>query len=221
MIAPLIDAHLLINLTSTEGLYSGNPALSDDARLIPLVREVTEEIEAAATDDTTTVGLGGMKSKVLAAKKVTAYGIPYVIALGKKKGVLRDILAGKERGTLFLPAGKPMHSRKYWIAFTLKPRGKLFLDEGAKKAILQKGKSLLPSGIVNIEGNFEIGDPVTCADMEGVPFATGLVNYCTADIRKIMGVKTSGIESLLGYKDYDEIIHRDNLAVTKQSGKRK
>ena len=221
MIAPLIDAHLLINLTSTEGLYSSNPAQSHDARLIPLVREVTEEIEAAATDDTTTVGLGGMKSKVLAAKKVTAYGIPYIIAPGKKKGVLKDIFAGKDRGTLFLPADKPMNSRKYWIAFTLKARGKLFLDEGAKKAILEKGKSLLPSGIVDLEGNFEIGDPVTCADAEGIAFATGLVNYSAADIRKIMGAKTSGIASLLGHKDYDEIIHRDNLAVTKQTAKRK
>jgi glutamate 5-kinase len=221
MIAPLIDAHLVINLTSTEGLYTCNPSCSDDARLIPLVKDITEEIETAATDDTTTVGLGGMKSKVLAARKVTAYGIPYVIALGKKKRVIQDIMAGKERGTLFLPAAKPLNSRKYWIAFTLKSRGKLFLDEGAKKAIVETGKSLLPSGIINIEGNFEIGDPVTCTDTEGKPFATGLVNYCAADVRKIMGVQTSGIESLLGHKDYDEIIHRDNLAVTKQPGKRK
>ncbi len=221
MIAPLVDAHLLINLTSTEGLYDCNPSLSGHARLIPLVQEVTEEIEEAATDDTTAVGLGGMKSKVLAARKVTAYGIPYVIAPGRKKGVVRDILAGKELGTLFLPAGKPMNSRKYWIAFTLKSRGKLFLDEGAKKAIVEKGKSLLPSGIINIEGNFEIGDPVTCIDMEGKPFATGLVNYGAADVRRIMGVKTSGIEPLLGHKDYDEIIHRDNLAVTRQPGKRR
>lgn len=221
MIAPLVDAHLVINLTSTEGLYSGNPSLSDDARFIPLVREVTEEIESAATDDTTAVGLGGMKSKVRAAKKITAYGIPYIIAPGRKKGVIQDIFAGKERGTLFLPADKPMHSRKHWIAFTLRSRGKLFLDEGARKAIVEKGKSLLPSGIVNLEGNFEIGDPVTCADAEGTAFATGLVNYCAADIRKIMGVKTSDIEALLGHKDYDEIIHRDNLAVTKQPRKQK
>ncbi|MBI4632776.1 MAG: glutamate 5-kinase [Deltaproteobacteria bacterium] len=221
MIAPLVDAHLVINLTSTEGLYSGNPSLSDDARFIPLVREVTEEIESAATDDTTAAGLGGMKSKVRAAKKITAYGIPYIIAPGRKKGVIQDIFAGKERGTLFLPADKPMHSRKHWIAFTLRSRGKLFLDEGARKAIVEKGKSLLPSGIVNLEGNFEIGDPVTCADAEGAAFATGLVNYCAADIRKIMGVKTSDIEALLGHKDYDEIIHRDNLAVTKQPRKQK
>jgi glutamate 5-kinase len=221
MITNVIDADLLINLTSTDGLYDQSPTESKKAKLISLVKEFTEEIENAATDETTAVGLGGMKSKVMAAKQVTASGIPCIIAPGKKKGVLHDIFAGKDIGTLFLPASEHLSSRKYWIAFTLKSRGKLFLDEGAKMALIEEGKSLLPSGILNIEGDFSIGDPVTCVDMEGTQLAKGLVNYNSAEVRKIMGLKSSRIEQVLGYKDYDEIIHRDNLAVIKEVRKPK
>jgi glutamate 5-kinase len=221
MVTNIVDGHLLINLTSTEGLYDRSPSKSKKAKLITLVKEFTEEIESAATDETTEVGLGGMKSKVIAAKAVTASGIPCVIAPGKKKGVLHDIFAGKETGTLFLPASEHLSSRKYWIAFTLKSLGKLFLDDGAKEALIEEGKSLLPSGITNVEGDFGIGDPVTCVDMEGTQLAKGLVNYSSSDIRKIMGLKTSKIEQVLGYKDYDEIIHRDNLAVIKDVRKQR
>lgn len=221
MMANLIETHLVINLTSTDGLYDRNPATSKEARLIPLVREFTEEIEGAATDDTTAVGLGGMKSKVMAAKKVTACGIPYVIAPGKERGILKAIFAGKEKGTLFLPMGEHMNSRKYWIAFTLQPQGRLLLDEGAKKAIVEKGKSLLPSGVIGAEGNFAAGDAVCCVDGKGKTVGVGLVNYSAAEIARIKGLKTSEVEQVLGYKDYDEIIHRDNMAVTEKSGKRK
>lgn len=221
MITNIIDAHLLINLTSTEGLYDRSPSESKKAKLITLVKEFTEEIESAATDETTSVGLGGMKSKVIAAKAVTSSGIPCIIAPGKKRGILHDIFAGKEIGTLFLPASEHLSSRKYWIAFTLRSRGKLFLDDGAKTALIEEGKSLLPSGIINVEGDFSIGDPVTCVDREGTQLAKGLVNYSSSEIRKIMGLKSSRIEQVLGYKDYDEIIHRDNLAVTKEVQKSK
>ena len=221
MITNIIDAQLLINLTSTEGLYDQNPTGSKKAKLITLVKEFTKEIESAATEETTTVGLGGMKSKVIAAKTVTSSGIPCLIAPGKKKGVLHDIFAGKEIGTLFLPASEHMSSRKYWIAFTLRSRGKLFLDDGATIALLEEGKSLLPSGIINVEGDFGIGDPVTCVDAEGAQLAKGLVNYSSLEIKKIMGLKSSKIEQVLGYKDYDEIIHRDNLAVIKEVQKLK
>src|SRR5512136_1539390 len=221
MITNIMDAQLLINLTSTEGLYDHNPTGSKKAKLITLVKEFTEEIESAATEETSSVGLGGMKSKVIAAKKVTASGIPCLIAPGKKKGVLHDIFAGKEIGTLFLPTREHLSSKKYWIAFTLKSLGKLYLDDGAKAAIIEEGKSLLPSGVTNVEGDFGIGDPVTCVDMEGTQLAKGLVNYNSSDIRKIMGLKTSRIEQVLGYKDYDEIIHRDNMAVIKEVRKQK
>jgi glutamate 5-kinase len=216
MIANIIEADLFINLTSIDGLYDCNPTVSKKARLIPVVSEFSDEIEAAATDETSSAGTGGMKSKVQAAKKVTAIGIPCIIAPGKNKKVLTDILAGKEIGTLFLPMADRLNSKKYWIAFTLHPRGKLIIDDGAKKALLEKGKSLLPSGVTDVEGDFDLGDPVSCVDSEGTILAKGLVNYNSSEIRKIKGLKTSQISQTLGHKDYDEIIHRDNLVVTKQ-----
>jgi glutamate 5-kinase len=107
-----------------------------------------------------------------------------------------------------------LNSKKYWIAFTLRSRGRLIIDDGAKKALLDKGKSLLPSGIIDVEGDFNLGDPVSCVDREGTFLAKGLVNFSSAEIRKIMGLKTSQIYQVLGHKDYDEIIHRDNLVIT-------
>ena len=214
MIANIVEADIFINLTSAAGLYDCNPTESKKAKLISLVPEITSEIEAAATAETSSVGTGGMKSKILAAKKVTAMGIPCVIAPGKRKNILTDILAGREIGTIFLPMVDRLNSKKYWIAFTLRPRGRLIIDDGAKKALLTKGKSLLPSGIIDVEGDFELGDPVSCIDREGTVLAKGLVNFSSMEIRKIMGLKTSQIYQVLGHKDYDEIIHRDNLAIT-------
>jgi glutamate 5-kinase len=215
MIANITEAHLLINLTNTEGFYDKHPGLSKKAKVISLVKEITEEIEAAATADTSSVGMGGMKSKVIAARKVTAFGIPYIIAPGKDKGILQAIIAGKDKGTLFLPMSEHMNSRKHWIAFTLRSRGKLIIDDGARMAIVEQGKSLLPSGIIDVEGDFGVGDPVLCVDGKGVTLAKGLVNYGSQEIHKIMGLKSSKIEQVLGYKDYDEVIHRDNMAVKK------
>ncbi len=216
MIANITEAHLLINLTNTDGLYDRNPNRSKKAKVIPIVHEISDVIEQAATDETSDVGSGGMKSKVLAAKKVTAFGIPYIIAAGKEKGILRDLCAGKERGTLFLPMKEHLNSRKYWIAFTLRSRGKLTVDDGAKKALIEEGKSLLPSGVIDVEGDFHVGDPVLCLDTSGKILAKGLTNYGAEEVRKIMGLKTSRIQQVLGYKDYDEVIHRDNMAVDKE-----
>jgi glutamate 5-kinase len=217
MIANIIEADLFINLTSIDGLYDCNPTASKKAKLIRIVSEFSEDIEAAATEETSSSGTGGMKSKIQAARKVTAIGIPCIIAPGKKKKVLTDIMEGKETGTLFLPMADRLNSKKYWIAFTLRPRGKLVIDDGAKKALLETGKSLLPSGIIDVEGDFDLGDPVSCADREGTILAKGLVNYNSSEIRKIKGLKTSQISQALGHKDYDEVIHRDNLAIIKRN----
>jgi len=221
MIANIVEADLFINLTNTAGLYDCNPAESKRAKFIALVSEFTDEIEAIATAETSSVGTGGMKSKVLAAKKVTAIGIPCIIAPGKKKNVLTDIVAGLEIGTLFLPMADRLNSKKYWIAFTLRSQGKLIVDDGACKALLDKGKSLLPSGVVGVEGDFAVGDPVSCVNLEGTAVAKGLVNFSSAEIRKIMGLKTAKIEQILGHKDYAEVIHRDNLAITKHNSRGK
>jgi len=213
MMANIIEAHLFINLTNTAGLYDGSPGKGKKTRLIPLVREITEDIEAMASDESDPSGTGGMKSKVLAAKKVTAFGIPYIIASGKSQGIIREILSGKDVGTLFLPMKEHMRSKQHWIAFTLRARGKILVDEGAERAILHQGKSLLPSGITGVEGDFEVGDPVACVNPDGVVIAKGLTNYSAEDIDKIKGLRTSRIEQVLGAKPYDEVIHRDNMAV--------
>jgi len=214
MTANIIEADIVINLTNIEGLYDKNPARSPKAKLIHLVENISTDIECAATAEASDVGTGGMQSKVAAAKQVTAFGIPYIIAPGKEKGILRELFAGKEKGTLFLPMENALSSRKYWIAYTLRSRGKLTIDDGAKTAILEEGRSLLPTGVIQVEGDFSVGDPVACIDERGTTLAKGLVNYSADDIRKIMGLKSNKIEQVLGHKDYDEIIHRDNMAVT-------
>lgn len=220
IMANIMEADLLINLTNTEGLYDRNPKGGVKARLIQTVPEITEDIEAFASSEADPVGMGGMKSKVLAARKVTAFGIPFIIALGKRKGIIREILEGNEAGTLFLPVKEALKSRQHWIAFTLRSRGKLFVDDGARDAVLLKGKSLLPSGIVAVEGDFAVGDPVMCFDSSGKLFAKGLVNYSAADVDRIKGLRTTRIEQVLGNKPYDEVMHRDNMAVTKVLSKK-
>jgi glutamate 5-kinase len=221
MMANIIDANILINLTNTEGLYDRDPKRFGKSKLISVVREITEDIESAATAEADPVGMGGMKSKVIAARKVTAFGIPFIIAPGKKKGVLGDIFEGKNIGTLFLPMAEHLTSKKHWIAFTLKSHGKLHIDDGARDAIVQKGKSLLPSGVLKVEGEFCVGDPVTCIDAHGVIVAKGLVNYSNEEIDKIKGLRTTKISQVLGSKPYDEVIHRDNMAVAKEDNGRK
>ncbi|MCD6487278.1 MAG: glutamate 5-kinase [Syntrophobacterales bacterium] len=211
----IMEADLLINLTNTEGLYDRDPRKTGDPTLIPLVTEITAGIKKAASSEASTVGMGGMKSKVIAAGKVTASGIPCIIAHGKKTGILNDILSGGETGTLFLPMTQHLKSKKCWIAFTLRSRGKICIDKGAENAITNQGKSLLPSGIIRIKGDFQMGDPVTCINEDGVSIAKGLVNYSSSDINRVKGLKTSKIKQVLGDKPYDEIIHRDNMVISR------
>ncbi|MFH1675263.1 MAG: glutamate 5-kinase [Pseudomonadota bacterium] len=215
MITHLMDADLLINLTDIDGLYDKDPRVNPDATLFPLVTTIDRALEKAACKIPGAVGTGGMYSKVQAAKKVTLSGIPMIIANGLAPDVLKRIFEAQEIGTLFLPRKERMTSRKCWIAFTLKPKGVITVDQGARRAIVEQGKSLLPAGIVDVQGTFGIGAPVQCVDSNKKPIATGLVNYTSADIRKMMGLKTGQIEKQLGYKYYDEVIHRDNLVVIK------
>ena len=217
MVANISEADLVISMTNTDGLYDRNPKAPGvkKAKLIGVVREITDNIESMATAEADPTGMGGMRSKILAARKVTACGIPYIIARGKKKGILGEIFAGKDVGTLFTPMTECLSSREYWIAFTLRSRGKLFVDDGARKAIVENGKSLLPSGIEKVEGEFVVGDPVIVIAPDGKAIAKGLVNYSAQELHKIQGLKSSKIEQVLGYKHYDEAIHRDNMAVQK------
>jgi glutamate 5-kinase len=214
MITLLMDADILVNLTDIDGLYTKDPRTSPDADFIPLVSIIGEDIKKIAGDIPGALGTGGMLSKINAAKKVTAAGIPMIIANGSRPDVLKKLFSGKNVGTFFTPNKKKLKSRKCWIAFTLKPKGVIRIDDGAAEAILNKGKSLLPSGIVGVEGEFSVGAPVEFRKTDDETLGTGLVNYSSTDIRKIMGLKSSQIKNRLGHKPYDDVIHRDNLAVT-------
>jgi glutamate 5-kinase len=216
MITLLMDADILVSLTDIDGLYTKNPRKYPDAELIPLVSTIRESIVKIAGDIPGPLGTGGMLSKINAARKVTASGIPMVIANGGKPDILIKLFSGKEIGTFFVSKKKKLKSRKCWIAFTLKPKGVIRIDDGASAAILNRGKSLLPSGIVDVEGKFNVGAPVEFKNSDNETLGTGLVNYSSSDIRKIMGLKSSRIKKILGHKPYDDVIHRDNLAITSE-----
>jgi glutamate 5-kinase len=213
MITLLMDADLLINLTDIDGLYSGDPRRNADAELIPEVSTISKSIEKFAGDIPGALGTGGMLSKVQAARKVTRAGIPMVIANGLEQDILFKVFSKASTGTFFVPSRERLSNRKCWIGFTLKPKGSLLIDDGAVLAILEKGKSLLAGGIAGVTGEFGVGDPVELTGMDNTRIAVGLVNYSAMDIRKIKGCNSSQIIDRLGYKPYDEVIHRDNLTV--------
>lgn len=215
LITNLIEADLLIILTDINGLFNSDPKLNKNAKCISLVKDI-DELDIKGNFEDSNKGkwsVGGVTSKIQAAQKASRFGIPTVIALGTKRNIIHQILKGEEVGTLILPKKITLSSRKHWIAFNLKPKGDLVVDEGAKKAIVQKGKSLLPSGIVKIRGVFERGDSVTLIGPKGKEFARGIVNYNSQELEKIKGLKTDEIEKYLGYKYSDEVIHRDDLVV--------
>lgn len=214
MITLLMDADILINLTDIDGLYDKDPRTFEDAELIPVVTTIQKRIEQYASDIPGALGTGGMLSKIRAARKLTSAGVPMVIANGARKDILLRLFAGKKLGTYFVPKKQKLAKRKCWIAFSLKPQGALTLDKGAVDAIMKRGKSLLPSGILRVEGDFRIGAAVTFKNQADRVLGTGLTNYSAEDIRKIKGLQTKMIINRLGYKPYDEVIHRDNLAVT-------
>src|SRR4030042_96142 len=211
LVTSLIDADLLLILTDTPGLYDGDPR--QGGRLISLVEKVTKKVEAMAQGTQTEIGTGGMASKVGAAKLAARCDVPTVVTGCKDHHVLERIFAGELVGTLFLSGGERLKGRKQWIGLTLRPKGGLILDRGAQEAIMKGGKSLLPSGVVKVEGAFGRGDLVSCLDPRKKEFARGLVNYNSRELQKIMRQQSSQIEEVLGYKYTDEVIHRDNLVI--------
>jgi len=213
MVTHLADADLLVVLSDVEGLYTADPRLYPSAKMIPLVEKITVEMERAAGDTQTPVGLGGMRSKLMTAKKVGAYGAYMVIVNGKKNDVLPELFDGKDLGTLFLPKPEKQESRKHWIAYTVRCSGRIMVDDGGREALINKGKSLLPGGVIKVDGVFKVGDCVNCVDRRGNSFARGLVKYSSGELDRIKGLRTSQIESILGHKDYDEVIHRDDLVI--------
>jgi glutamate 5-kinase len=179
---------------------------------IPVVIEMSSAIQKLAVDKKNNISVGGMSSKLKAAEMVTRSGIFYLIGDGYHHGLL-DVLRNETCATIFLPSKHKMSSRHRWLAFSGSTQGILTVDDGAQKALREKGKSLLPAGIKNITGSFKAGDNVEIKAMNGAAIGRGLVNYSSEEIRRIMGCKTSAIAAILGGKEFDEVIHRDNLVV--------
>jgi glutamate 5-kinase len=214
LVASLIDADLLVLLTDVDGLYTDDPAVNARARKLDTVEAVTEDIARLARDRADRVSVGGMATKLQAARKAAAAGVPMIIASGREPGVLRRIVDGEPVGTYFAPKAARLGARKRWIAFAVPPQGWLTVDAGALDALTQRGKSLLPSGIVEVKGDFASGEVVALrGGTGGAEFARGVVNFDAAELRKIRGAKTQEIEQRLGYKSFDEVIHRDNLVI--------
>jgi glutamate 5-kinase len=218
MITLLMDADLLINLTDIDGLFTKDPRVYQDAELIASVTRITKETEKYAGKIPGALGTGGMISKIKAARKVNSAGVPMVIARGDKPNILIKLFAGQQHGTCFIPQKQRLTSRKCWIAYSLKPNGVIKIDDGAAKAILKNGKSLLPSGIISVKNDFGVGSPVEFQNQRNESLGIGLTNYSSADIEKIKGLKSERIKQVLGHKSYDEVIHRDNLAITDENG---
>jgi len=214
LVAGLVGADLLVILSDVAGLYDADPRANPEARLVTEVRGVDPALLAAAGGAGTSAGTGGMATKLRAALAVTELGARCVIAAGHEPEVLPRVLAGEAVGTLFEPdQASPRHARTAWIAHALKARGTLVVDAGARDAVVGRKKSLLPSGIRRVDGNFSQGDPVDLTTAEGGVFARGLAAYGADELRRLAGCRSSQIEGRLGYRGLDEAVHRDDLAV--------
>lgn len=211
-VASLVDADLLIILSDIQGLYTKNPTQDKTAKLIDEVNVITEQIEQAAGGAGSTHGTGGMTTKLQAAKIVVNSGIAMVIAFGGQVDVIKKVLSGENIGTLFLSRKEKLRFKKRWLAFGTRIKGRVYVDKGCVEA-LKKGSSLLPAGILKIDGEFDAGNTISIYDTFDKELARGLTNYSSDEISLIKGSKTVQIDKLLGYKSFDEVIHRDNLVV--------
>ncbi len=221
MVASLVDADVTLILSDIDGLYDDNPRTNPDARIIPEVREITDEMFEHSHGRGSRNASGGMYTKLQAARICMAAGIPMIIAKNDETDVIRRIVSGEALGTLFLPAGDSdggrspglRKARKHWLAFESSPTGRLVVDPGAAEALRVRGKSLLPSGVLRVEGSFERGAVVSVETGDGREIARGTSYYSSEEISRIAGRHTDEIGKILGSKDYDAVIHRNNMAV--------
>ena len=211
MAVDLVEADLLVILTDAGGVYTKDPRNHADAERIPVIDRVTASVEALAGEESE-LGTGGMVTKLRAARRASEAGVPCAIVPGQP-GVLSRLLAGEDVGTLVLAQGERQRLRKRWM-LDLKPRGQLVVDPGARAALIERKKSLLPRGVHGVTGDFNAGDPVEIVGADGPPFARGLSVYSADEIRRILGCASDEIEARLGYRLLDCVVHRDDLVVT-------
>ncbi len=211
-VAQMMSADCLVLLSDVDGLYTADPTRDPNAQFIPEIRRITPEIERMAGGASSAVGSGGMATKVAAAKIAVTAGCHMCVAAGREMHALRRIEEGA-RCSWFYPSATPATVRKQWIAGTLKPAGEVYVDAGAAQA-LRSGKSLLPAGVTRVLGSFERGDALVVRDAEGLEIARGLSAYSSVDMQRLQGRKSAEIETLLGFRGRDEVIHRDDLVIT-------
>mgnify|MGYP001268820022 CR=1 FL=1 len=211
--ACLVDCDLLVILSDIDGVYSRDPRTDSEAKLIPVIKDLEGRSDLFEASTGSKFGTGGMRSKFHAARIVTSSGIPMVVANASEPSVLQRIVMGEKIGTLFLPGTHKLHTKKRWIGFGSDPEGKVIVDAGAETAVVKGGKSLLASGVVSVEGAFEAGSVVSVMGGGNREIARGIVSYSSAEIEKIKGKHSEEIESILGYKRFAAVIHRDNLTV--------
>ena len=214
LVATLVEADLLVILSDVAGLYAQDPRAHPQAPLVPLLHADADSGEFSVGPSAGPLGTGGMAAKLAAARKASAAGIPTFIADGRHVGVLPALFDPQQQvGTLLVPSRDRLTSRKHWIAYTLHAAGAIVVDDGAYQALREQGRSLLPSGVHEVQGTFAPGDCVRCVRRDGREFARGLVNYGSVDLQRIKGLHSNRIEEVLGYKIKDEVIHRDDLAL--------
>jgi glutamate 5-kinase len=214
LVANLIDADMLVILTDKDGLYSANPDLEPDAHLIAQAMADDTSLDALAGGSNGTLGRGGMITKLQAARLAARSGCSTIIVGGRNANILHQVATGDEVGTLLSAGQKPLAARKQWLAGHLQVKGQLVLDAGAVKVLTQQGRSLLAVGVRQVVGTFTRGDLVSCVNADGLEIARGLVNYNANEAVRILGQSTESIAGILGYREDDELIHRDNLVIT-------
>ncbi len=212
LVASELDADLLLILSDVDGLYDKNPKENPDAKIIPVVKEVTDEILELGTD-ASEGGRGGMRTKLMAARMVTRFGGKVLIANGKIPYVIKKVFEGEEIGTMFLPQTQGLSDKKRWIGYATNIIGKIKVNHGAKKALVEKEKSLLPIGVIDVIHEFNKGDVISIIDEDDQEFARGMVNYDSESCRKVIGCHSDDIIKILGFKNYDAIITRDNITI--------
>jgi glutamate 5-kinase len=212
LVAGCVEAELVAMLTDVEGLYDRDPS-RQGATLLHHVPRVTAEVERVAGGAGSEHATGGMATKVKAARKLGTQGVTTALLSGRRPGALAALLAGEPVGTLFSPSSERLSGRDGWLSAAAKARGTILVDAGARRAICEAGKSLLPSGIKGVQGHFGVGDPVELAVDPKQPFARGLAGYGADDVRRLAGKKTSQIEEVLGFRHTDEVVHRNDLVL--------
>ena len=214
LVAGIVDADLVIILSDVDGLYTANPQTHPDAVIVSEVVEFTPEIEASAGGVGSARGTGGMATKIQAAKAATSSGIHLVIASGTEKNAITRVLQGEELGTLFVSRENRLQFRKRWLAFGAKIAGSIVVDDGCAKAIRKAGGcSILPAGVFAVQGEFLPGSTVSVIDKDAHELARGLVHYSSAELEQIKGCNSGEIANILGHKNFDEVIHRDDLVI--------